>query len=140
MQQRHWLAGKFTRLKVYLNPILDIVTGKSILPTKLLLASNVPFLAGLGLSAVKKVSNKLGEVAMELLLAKLNLARGILLAEIKRLKAIAKRKLKAQHEQNRGANEQRTRARREIPPGRNLSLLLLRMRGALRVNRKFYHK
>ena len=79
------------------------VTGKSIIATKLLLASKGPFLAGLGLSAVKKVPNKLLEVAMRLLLAKRNLSLVIQLANIKRLKALAKRKLKAQRDQNRGA-------------------------------------
>ena len=79
------------------------VTGKSILATKLLLASKVPFLAGLGLSAVKKVPNKLGEVAVGLLWAKRYLSLRILLASIKRLKALVKRRLKAQRDQNRGA-------------------------------------
>ena len=79
------------------------VTGKSLLATKLLLASKVPFLAGLGLSAVKKVPNKLGEVAVGLLLAKRYLSLRILLANIKRLKDLTKRKLKAQQDQNRGA-------------------------------------
>ena len=79
------------------------VTGKSILATKLLLASKVPFLAGLGLSAVRKVPNKLGEVAMGLLMKKLYLSSVIRLADIKHLKALAKRKLKAQRDQNREA-------------------------------------
>ena len=99
------------------------VTGKSILATKLLLASKVPFLAGLGLSAVKKVPNKLGEVAVGLLWAKRYLSLRILLASIKRLKALVKRRLKAQRDQNRGASVDKNKSPKlkEIPPGRKTS-------------------